>query len=233
VPGTYPTLADYKAFMAPFGREQNSVSELPPFLSTSGSSAGFLHIDPTQYTQVSNAAQPNYITTDYDGNLRSTTTPDIGADEFASPGQDVGITALVQPGTGGGTGGAQPVEVTIRNFSSTATTLPVPVVVTAPGGATQTLRGSYASAIAAGGSANLVVGNLTVASSGSYSFVASTTYANDPVASNNSFSTSVNLAFASTTAWTGAINDDWLNGGNWTAGVPTATMDATINSGPT
>jgi hypothetical protein len=223
-------LADYKAFMAPFGREQNSVSELPPFLSTSGSSAGFLHIDPTQYTQVANAGQATNITTDYDGDVRSTTTPDIGADEFANPGQDVGITALVQPGTGGSPVGTQPVEVTIRNFSATATTLPVPVqvVVTAPGGATQTLSASYASPLAAGGSANLVVGNLLVTGSGSYGFVATTTYANDPVPGNNVFSTSVLLTTPNATAWTGAVSTDWYDAANWSAGVPTATLDAQV-----
>jgi len=30
------------------------------------------------------------------------------------------------------------------------------------------------------------------------------------------------------TNWTGALNTDWFNAGNWTAGVPTATLDAQI-----
>jgi hypothetical protein len=192
------TLVDYKAFMASINREQGSVTELPPFLSTTGSSAAFLHINPNQYTQVSNAALPNsFYTTDYDSDLRSTTTPDIGADEFATPStpsQDVGVTALVQPGPGSCTSCSLPVEVTIRNFGSSATTLPVPVqvVVTAPDGANQVLNGSYAGTLAVGSSVNFVVGNLVVASS--YGFVAATTYSNDPVASNNAFSTSVTFA---------------------------------------
>ena len=38
---------------------------------------------------------------------------------------------------------------------------------------------------------------------------------------------SPSLANAQTT-WTGTINTDWSNGGNWTAGVPNATVSATI-----
>jgi hypothetical protein len=32
------------------------------------------------------------------------------------------------------------------------------------------------------------------------------------------------------TVWTGAINDNWFDAGNWTNGVPTATSDATIRN---
>jgi hypothetical protein len=32
------------------------------------------------------------------------------------------------------------------------------------------------------------------------------------------------------TVWTGAINDNWFDPGNWTSGVPTATSDATIRN---
>jgi len=82
--------------------------------------------------------------------LCSTTPPNIGADEFSTAGRDAGITALVGPGTGGRAGCSQPVEVTIRNLGSTATTLPmsVRVIVAAPSGATQTLNGRCASLIA-------------------------------------------------------------------------------------
>lgn len=74
------TLAAYKARVTP--RDANSVTENPPFLSTTGSSANFLHIDPSIATQVeSGAATVAGITDDFDGNVRNVTTPDIGADE--------------------------------------------------------------------------------------------------------------------------------------------------------
>ena len=74
------TLAAYKAFLG--NREQNSVTEDVPFLSTTGSAATFLHISPGTPTQVESAGQPiSSITTDFDGETRNATTPDIGADE--------------------------------------------------------------------------------------------------------------------------------------------------------
>lgn len=38
----------------------------------------------------------------------------------------------------------------------------------------------------------------------------------------------LSYGFAYETIWTGAVNTDWNNAGNWTGGVPTATMDVTI-----
>ncbi|MCB0520414.1 MAG: hypothetical protein H6577_28335 [Lewinellaceae bacterium] len=74
------TLASFKALVAP--RETASVSENPKFLSTMGSSADFLHLDPAFPTQAeSGGITVAGITDDYDGNLRNVSTPDIGADE--------------------------------------------------------------------------------------------------------------------------------------------------------
>ena len=82
------TLAAYKAFMG--SRDQQSVTENPPFLSTTGTAATFLHISPTVATQVESAGAPiSGITTDFDGDPRSATTPDIGADEGTFLPQDV------------------------------------------------------------------------------------------------------------------------------------------------
>ena len=63
-------------------RDAASITENPPFLSTTGSNANFLHIDPTIATQIESGAVPIAgITDDYDGEMRNATTPDIGADE--------------------------------------------------------------------------------------------------------------------------------------------------------
>jgi len=62
-------------------RDAASVTEDPPFLSTTGSSSNFLHIDPATPTAVeSGGVTVAGITDDFDGNTRSG-TPDIGADE--------------------------------------------------------------------------------------------------------------------------------------------------------
>jgi hypothetical protein len=82
------TLADFKARVTP--RDANSVTEDVPFLSTTGSDAAFLHIDPAAYTQVeSGAVNIVPITDDFDGDKRQGNggyggvgcAPDIGADE--------------------------------------------------------------------------------------------------------------------------------------------------------
>jgi hypothetical protein len=39
------------------------------------------------------------------------------------------------------------------------------------------------------------------------------------------------LAGFTTTTWTGALSNDWHTPGNWTQGIPTATIDAIVNSG--
>ncbi|HRO42325.1 MAG TPA: hypothetical protein PL009_05790, partial [Flavipsychrobacter sp.] len=75
------TLAALQTLGSP--REVASVTLMPTFLSTTGSSPWFLHIDSTVATPLeSGAAAVTGIVDDYDGYLRNTSTPDIGADEF-------------------------------------------------------------------------------------------------------------------------------------------------------
>lgn len=76
------TLPALKTLVAP--REANSFAVTANFLSTTGSSPSFLHIDSTIVTPLESAGIPVAgITDDYGGTLRSTTFPDIGADEFS------------------------------------------------------------------------------------------------------------------------------------------------------
>ncbi|MFT3909518.1 MAG: hypothetical protein QM737_08845 [Ferruginibacter sp.] len=80
------TLAAYQTRVSP--KDNLSVSALPGFISTTGSNANFLHIAATGNCAV-NARGSNsgiLLASDYDNDLRSTTTPfitDIGADEFS------------------------------------------------------------------------------------------------------------------------------------------------------
>lgn len=78
------TLVAYKTRMFP--RDSSTITEnmVSKFFSTSGSSPYFLHIDPFQSPLAANAGiNISGITKDYDEDTRSSTTPDIGADEFA------------------------------------------------------------------------------------------------------------------------------------------------------
>lgn len=83
------TLAAYKAFVAPL--DATSVTENTSFLSTTGSSANFLHLNPNIVSLAeSGATNISGITSDYDLDIRQGNpgytgggiAPDIGADEY-------------------------------------------------------------------------------------------------------------------------------------------------------
>ncbi len=83
------TLSAYKTFVSP--RDAASVTENTSFLSTSGSSANFLHVNPALVSLAeSGAVSISSVTTDYDNTVRfgnigyvgGGMAPDIGADEF-------------------------------------------------------------------------------------------------------------------------------------------------------
>lgn len=79
---TYTTLANYKTAMST--RDQASQNVNLTFLSTTGSNSNYLHIDPNSNAiGIEGSAQviAGY-TTDFDGDTRNASTPDIGADEF-------------------------------------------------------------------------------------------------------------------------------------------------------
>ncbi len=86
------TLANYQALSGLSPRDNASVTENVTFLSTTGSSTNFLHIDPTVTSVTESGGQViSIVNTDFDGETRAgfpgyTGTglaPDLGADEFA------------------------------------------------------------------------------------------------------------------------------------------------------
>lgn len=84
---TAQSLDDYKNAVFTAGiiapRDAASVTGLPAFLSTVGSSPDFLHIDPSVPTPIESGASPiGGFNEDFDAEVRNGTTPDIGADEF-------------------------------------------------------------------------------------------------------------------------------------------------------
>jgi trimeric autotransporter adhesin len=99
------TLAAYKTYIS--SRDQGSVTEDPSFLSTTGADPNYLHINPAVPTRIESGGVPVAgITTDFDGNPRNASTPDIGADEFTGTaidevGPNISATALDNVCTGG------------------------------------------------------------------------------------------------------------------------------------
>jgi len=82
---SYRSLADWQGT----GIDSQSISEIPHFR------APYLHVDSTFATQLNGSATPIAgITTDFDGQSRHATSPDIGADEI-----DL-IVGVEQTGTG-------------------------------------------------------------------------------------------------------------------------------------
>jgi hypothetical protein len=110
----FPTLGGFWSAVTP--RETASFSENPPFVSTTGSDAGFLHIVPASTTQLESNATTTGITNDFDDEARGV-TPDVGADEFA--GTTVDLTAPAVAYTFLGRDALPP--VTSRSFTATAT----------------------------------------------------------------------------------------------------------------
>ncbi|MDB5235864.1 MAG: hypothetical protein JWR44_2857 [Hymenobacter sp.] len=124
------------------------------------------------------------VTVDFDGETRSTTTPDIGADEFTLPQTpDLAAVALMGPVAGNTCFSAtEPVIVTIRtvggaaiNFATNPAT--VTVMVTPPTGPTQTFTTTIATGtLAIGATQNVTLpGTLDMTAPGVYSFAVSAT----------------------------------------------------------
>lgn len=101
-------LSDLTGLKLASGRDQNSMSVDPFFLSTSD----FHILNPLMK---GSGTRITSILNDYDGELRDTITPDIGADEFKLSDNDAGITELYKP-EAGDCAGKLPIEVIIRNF---------------------------------------------------------------------------------------------------------------------
>ena len=75
------TLAAYKTRVTP--RDAVSISENPNWLSTAGANAAYLHINQVIPNGIDGGAAPiATVLDDYDGDTRSLTIPDIGADEM-------------------------------------------------------------------------------------------------------------------------------------------------------
>jgi type IX secretion system substrate protein len=104
-------------------RDVLSVTENPTFVSTVGSDANYLHINTTVPTQIeSGGATIATVTSDFDGDIRNTTTPDIGADEFTGVAIDlVGPVITHTPDAVCATG-SRTVSATITDATGVPTT---------------------------------------------------------------------------------------------------------------
>jgi hypothetical protein len=119
------------------------------------------------------------VTADIDGDVRSTTTPDIGADEYTPVNDDAKIAGII--GASGGCGDSTTtVSVVFENFGIGAiTAMPATVVVTDASGGTQNLTANYAGSLVPGATDTLVVGSINTYTGGTFGFTGYTSLAND------------------------------------------------------
>ena len=95
------------------GKDANSVSVAPGFYTTTD-----LHVNTSG---ISNLGTPvSGITDDFDGESRSSSTPDIGADEFTLAANDAGITGLVSPLSF--CAGSNTVKAAVKNYGTSILT---------------------------------------------------------------------------------------------------------------
>lgn len=102
--------SDLSAWKLATAKDFHSISKNPAFFSVSD-----LH---TVLKDLNGSAVPvSSVTNDIDGEIRDTSHPDIGADEFTPPEADAGIIALDNP-TNPCKFGSQQIKVSIKNFGT-------------------------------------------------------------------------------------------------------------------
>ena len=165
------TVSDYNNMYSTgdIGYYNGSKSNLSLWQSASSMDANSMSVNPNYISDIdlhiSNAALDNKgipiagITKDIDGNVRNTSTPDIGADEFGVD-VDAGILAIVSPVSPLCGIGNHEVRVSIKNYGNS--TLSNASINWKVGGIMQT---AYA------WSGNLISGTTETVSLGNYSFV--------------------------------------------------------------
>lgn len=176
------TLANWKSAI---GHDTNSVSVNPAFVSASDLHATSLTMD-NLGTPAAN------VLDDIDGDIRSGTTPDIGADEYTGLGHDVGVTTMSSPLNNGCENAATVVTIVVHNFGQfTETNIPVQVDVT--GDWTATLNKTI-SALAAGADSTVTfTTTVNTMGGGDGTFTAYTKMATDDVHTNDTLTTQIHI----------------------------------------
>ena len=127
-----------------FAYQSGSKTNLAAWQTATSDAANSVSIDPEFFTDsdlhtysiaMADKGTPVSVTTDYDGTTRSTTTPDVGADEYTTPANNLGVVnVLFDLDTYCGTNDS--LYIVVKNFgTATQTNVPVSFVGTTPSGA--------------------------------------------------------------------------------------------------
>ena len=173
--GAYSTLAAWQTAYSAFN---GNSSDVP---------VTFMGVDDLHLiTGANNLGTPiASVTTDIDGDTRSATTPDIGADEYTPISDDARIEAIL--GAEGGCGDSTiAVYVAFQNFGmDTITSMNAEVKVTDPNSNVTTLTATYAGSLAPLAFDTVMVGTINTYAGGTFSFLGYTQLANDGRTSND------------------------------------------------
>lgn len=135
--------------------------------------------------QLNNSAKPlANVPLDKDGDTRSLTTPDIGADEYTPPNNDMAVIQVLQPNSGQCGDSSTTVEVVIGNYGIN-TQSNVTVGVTLAGAGSGSASTVYAGPIAAGQTDTVVIGNVVTYAGGVIDFITYTMLSGDQVPGND------------------------------------------------
>ena len=196
------TLAGWRTQFTP-AQDGASMSVLPPFFSPTD-----LHLQTGTPTPLESGGTPiSSVTTDYDGELRQATTPDVGADEgdfTPSTVNDVAAIAFVDPASGSTKAVGLPFspQAVFQNIAAAAqTNVPVLFRILGPAPATTVVYSDWAviaSMPASGTPQTVAFASVTIATSGTYTVEARAQLAGDQYSANDrisgSFGASLPLA---------------------------------------
>jgi len=159
--GNVATLVDWQTAST---KDANSVSVDPIFASASN-----LHALGGGINDLGTPLAA--VTTDIDGELRSLTTPDIGADEFLPLTDNVSMVALTQPVALGACGqDSISLEVMVSNLGSNSQSM-IPIVVEITGAATLTILDTVPGPLALNSSTNYMLSQtISTIAGGEYFF---------------------------------------------------------------
>lgn len=177
------TLADWQAAS---GYDANSVSGDPQYVSD-------LDLHAASAIVNDNAMAVPEVTEDFDGDTRSATNPDMGADEFTPLADNVGPVAFISPAVSSCGDDSVTVTVTIRNFGGAAQSN-IPVTVELTGAVTATLTDTYAGPLNSGATATITFAQtFNTSAGGTVNFSAFTALTGDQDNSNDTILYSANF----------------------------------------
>jgi len=133
------------------------------------------------------------VTTDIDGDLRSTTAPDMGADEFTPLANDLQVTQLLVPGNNSCGDSNSVVALVVRNLG-TAAQSNFGVGVNVSGAATANLTSTFTGTLASLAADTVQLGTVNTVVGGTFNFTGYVALANDGKTSNDTLVSSRNHA---------------------------------------